>query len=340
MPGTGTNVIAKLQGEVDEQIVMGAHYDTWFTGSSDNSGGVAELLEVAHRRVQRGKPHYTEVFVAFDGEEIGLYGGYDYYRKHDIVAEESRSSSCSTSSARGDRSRTSRRSCTRISPSSTTRCRPRTSARSIRSTRASRSSRRSSAASSRPTSKAIYRGGTPAVSTAVDFPYYHTVKDTPDTVDLPLLASIDRWLRCRDLEHRHARGRRSESSRSDAVERRHHAAHRRDRRAGRCQRRDRHAAAQHHGEGVVSRRRLHAHRARDRRVTDANGMRDRDGAVDGQVTSEQLPARDGGSDVPARREDHSDRLIDIADHLLDLPGYDSPAPKKTSTVLILPALNV
>jgi len=38
----------------------------------------------------------------------------------------------------------------------------------------------------------IYRGGTPAVSTAVDFPYYHTVKDTPDTVDLVLLAnSVD-----------------------------------------------------------------------------------------------------------------------------------------------------
>ena len=32
--------------------------------------------------MQHGKPHYTLVFVAYDGEEIGLYGGYDYYRKH------------------------------------------------------------------------------------------------------------------------------------------------------------------------------------------------------------------------------------------------------------------
>jgi hypothetical protein len=35
----------------------------------------------------------------------------------------------------------------------------------------------------------VYRGGTPAVTTAVDYPYYHTVRDTPDTVDLQLLAA-------------------------------------------------------------------------------------------------------------------------------------------------------
>ena len=37
-----------------------------------------------------------------------------------------------------------------------------------------------------------YRAGTPTVTTAVTNPYYHTMKDTPETVDLQLLAdSVD-----------------------------------------------------------------------------------------------------------------------------------------------------
>ena len=34
-------------------IVLGAHYDTWFTGSSDNGGGIAALLAIAKRRSRR-----------------------------------------------------------------------------------------------------------------------------------------------------------------------------------------------------------------------------------------------------------------------------------------------
>src|SRR5262249_46566212 len=37
-----------------------------------------------------------------------------------------------------------------------------------------------------------YRAGWPSASTAVDAPYYHTVADTPDKVDLPrLCATVD-----------------------------------------------------------------------------------------------------------------------------------------------------
>jgi Peptidase family M28/PA domain len=188
MPGTGTNVIAKLQGEVDEQIVMGAHYDTWFTGSSDNSGGVAELLEIAHRRAQRGKPHYTEVFVAFDGEEIGLYGGYDYYRKHDIVAKEAILAMLNfecPAALSPDIAALVHSNQPKLDDALQA-----AHLRQIYSQYAGLEIVAQIFGGIIPTDvQGIYRGGTPAVTTAVDFPYYHTVKDTPDTVDLVLLAS-------------------------------------------------------------------------------------------------------------------------------------------------------
>src|SRR5262249_29951038 len=86
-PATGQNVVAKIDGaDSTRQIVIGAHYDTWYTGSVDNGGGVAALLalaELAAKRVEKqGPPPYTLTFVAYDGEEVGLYGGYDYLRRH------------------------------------------------------------------------------------------------------------------------------------------------------------------------------------------------------------------------------------------------------------------
>src|SRR5262249_49274519 len=41
------------------------------------------LAELAAKRVEKqGPPPYTLTFVAYDGEEVGLYGGYDYLRRH------------------------------------------------------------------------------------------------------------------------------------------------------------------------------------------------------------------------------------------------------------------
>jgi Zn-dependent M28 family amino/carboxypeptidase len=189
--GTGTNVIAVLPGDVDEQIVMGAHYDTWFTGSSDNSGGVAEMLELAHRRIQRGKPHYTEVFVAYDGEEIGLYGGYDYYRKHAIVKQEPilavLNFEC-PSAIDPDISALVHSNQPKLDDALQA-----AHLRQIYGQYAGLEIVAQIFGGIIPTDiQGDYRSGTPTVTTAVDFPYYHTVKDTPDTVDLDLLAtSID-----------------------------------------------------------------------------------------------------------------------------------------------------
>ena len=85
--GTFRNVIAKVQG-IDSRkfIVVGAHYDHLGTkrgkiyhGADDNASGTAALLEVARQMTTRNyKPQHTIIFVAFDAEELGLYGSKKY----------------------------------------------------------------------------------------------------------------------------------------------------------------------------------------------------------------------------------------------------------------------
>lgn len=97
---TVKNVVAVLDGEgplANETIVIGAHYDhlgfggagslaPWTTdihnGADDNASGTATLLEVAHRLATSGKkPQRRIVFIAFTGEEKGLYGSAHYVRQ-------------------------------------------------------------------------------------------------------------------------------------------------------------------------------------------------------------------------------------------------------------------
>jgi len=84
---TGANVVAQLPGHEPGRgtIVVGAHYDTWFQGATDNGGGVAALLALAELRAAREAPRYSLVFVAWDGEEVALYGGYDWLRRHAVT---------------------------------------------------------------------------------------------------------------------------------------------------------------------------------------------------------------------------------------------------------------
>ena len=185
-PASAINVVGTIPGERPEIIVMGAHYDSWFTGSSDNGSGVAELLAVASRRMQRGKPHYTLVFVAYDGEETGLYGGYDFYRKHKIVANDPilavlnfESPSALNPDIAG------------LAHSNQPKLDEALQLAHLRQIYALYTGMEIVAqlfGGIIPTDiQGSYRGGTPTVSTAVTNPYYHTVMDTPDKVDLQLL---------------------------------------------------------------------------------------------------------------------------------------------------------
>ncbi len=180
---SGQNVIGRIDGSDGRgMIVLGAHYDTWFAGSCDNGGGVAALLAVAARRVKEGKPKYTLVFVAYDGEEVALYGGYDYLRKHRIVGHDpilavlnfempSAASSTLLGLARSNHDVLDQALQTAGLGSdyplyAGMELVPQIFGGLI------------------PTDiQGIYRNGVPTASTAVDSPWYHTVEDTPDKVD-------------------------------------------------------------------------------------------------------------------------------------------------------------
>ncbi|MEW4488861.1 M28 family peptidase [Thalassoglobus sp. JC818] len=91
------NVVGVLEGEgpnSDETIVIGAHFDHLgrggegslmpeskeiHNGADDNASGTAGLLELARRLGQRKQPLPRRVvFIAFNGEERGLLGAYEY----------------------------------------------------------------------------------------------------------------------------------------------------------------------------------------------------------------------------------------------------------------------
>lgn len=87
VPAEGENVLATLPGRDPDAgtILIGAHFDSWYAGAADNGTGVAALLELAEALAATPERAFTLQFVGYDGEEIGLYGGYDYLRDHVIV---------------------------------------------------------------------------------------------------------------------------------------------------------------------------------------------------------------------------------------------------------------
>jgi hypothetical protein len=186
---SGANVVGTIPGsDARGMIVLGAHYDTWFTGSCDNGGGIAALMALAERRIKQGKPRYTLVFVAYDGEEVALYGGYDYLRKHRIVGKDpilavlnfempSATDATLLGLARSnhaplDQALTASNLSTDYQLYVPMEVVPMLLGGLI------------------PTDiQGIYRNGVPTASTAVDSPWYHTIDDTPDKVDTNFLAA-------------------------------------------------------------------------------------------------------------------------------------------------------
>lgn len=75
------NVIAELTGPMESErtVVLGGHFDTVpnVPGANDNGSGIATLLGVAREAADRSYP-FTLRFVAFDSEEVGLFGSRHY----------------------------------------------------------------------------------------------------------------------------------------------------------------------------------------------------------------------------------------------------------------------
>ncbi len=78
------NVVGTKLGTLypDQEIVIGAHYDSVDNpGADDNASGVALVLEAA-RIISQYDSDYTIRFIAFDREEQGLHGSSAYVDDH------------------------------------------------------------------------------------------------------------------------------------------------------------------------------------------------------------------------------------------------------------------
>lgn len=75
-----TNLVGYIPGKTEKAIVVTAHYDhvgerngEIYNGADDNASGVGGLLAAA-AYFKKHKPAHTLIFIALDGEELGLRG--------------------------------------------------------------------------------------------------------------------------------------------------------------------------------------------------------------------------------------------------------------------------
>lgn len=100
--GTANNLVAYLDNHAAQTIIIGAHYDHLglgengssldanpqgkiHNGADDNASGVAGLIELARHFVKnKKKEKYNFLFIAFSGEELGLFGS-KYFTEHPTI---------------------------------------------------------------------------------------------------------------------------------------------------------------------------------------------------------------------------------------------------------------
>lgn len=79
------NVVCRLEGELDQEILVLAHHDiapTTIQGADNDGSGIAIMLHLAEIFAAEGKPKYTLVFVADDAEEFGMLGSKHFIDTH------------------------------------------------------------------------------------------------------------------------------------------------------------------------------------------------------------------------------------------------------------------
>jgi len=97
----GHNVVGYIDNGANNTVILGAHYDhlgygedhnSLFTGSTptihngadDNASGTAALIELAKQLKKSNLKNNNYLFIAFSGEELGLYGS-KYYTEHPTI---------------------------------------------------------------------------------------------------------------------------------------------------------------------------------------------------------------------------------------------------------------
>ncbi|WP_295126057.1 M20/M25/M40 family metallo-hydrolase [uncultured Chitinophaga sp.] len=96
---TGTNVIGTIDNNAPTTIIIGAHYDhlgygedenslatdkAIHNGADDNASGTAALLELGRMLKASKNKKSNYVFIAFSGEELGLFGSKYYTQHHSL----------------------------------------------------------------------------------------------------------------------------------------------------------------------------------------------------------------------------------------------------------------
>jgi len=79
------NVVCRLPGESDQEILVMAHHDiapSTIQGADNDGSGIAIMLHLAEIFAQEGQPKYTLVFVADDAEEYGMLGSKRFMDTH------------------------------------------------------------------------------------------------------------------------------------------------------------------------------------------------------------------------------------------------------------------
>ncbi len=81
VPGlVSNNVIARLPGRTDDEIIISSHLDTapGSPGADDNASGIQGLYDLATRLASESPLEKSMVFVAFGAEEYGMLGSFRY----------------------------------------------------------------------------------------------------------------------------------------------------------------------------------------------------------------------------------------------------------------------
>jgi hypothetical protein len=85
-PAPSGNVIAEVPGRDPSlpPVLVGGHLDSWDlgTGAIDDAAGLAIATAAAKRIMDAGRPLRTIRIVWFGSEELGLFGGLDYQKRH------------------------------------------------------------------------------------------------------------------------------------------------------------------------------------------------------------------------------------------------------------------
>jgi len=184
-------VIAKLPGSDPSgaYVVVGAHYDTWYVGSTDNGTGTAMLLEVAEALRHDAQRPFGVVFVGYDGEELGLFGGYDYLRRHVIKGNEPMLAFLNLEMPGNGTEPDATRAMARTNGGPMSVIASASEASQVYSLFIGMEVVPQMFGGLIPTDiQGMYWSGLQGATTYCDSPYYHTPEDTPDKVDLGFLA--------------------------------------------------------------------------------------------------------------------------------------------------------